>query len=93
MAGDDGHGREERLGSVVDRDADEVAALLQAVHLGGADLKAIEPRTNAARERAGGEATRARPDQRDVEAVTSSDAKEEVHRTRSGVMGVRRDPE
>jgi len=94
MPGDDGHCCEERLRPVGDRDANEVPALLQAVHLGGPDLKTIEPRTDAARERSRGEAARARPDQRDVETVTSRDAKEEVHRTRSSVTrGAARDPE
>jgi hypothetical protein len=90
MAGDDRHSRQERLGSVVDRDPDEVTPLLETVHLLRADLETIEPRSKAARERSCGNAARARPDQRDVEAITVSDAKHEIDRVCSSAV---RDPE
>jgi hypothetical protein len=86
MARDDPYSGEERLWPVGDLHPNDVAAVLQFVHLGRAELEAVDSGVQAAGEVSCGETARGRPDQRDVKAAAPANAKHEIDRPDSSVM-------
>ena len=87
MARDDPYSVEERLWPTGDLHPNDVAAVLQSVHLGRAELEAVDSGVQAAVERSRGETARGRPDQRDVKAAALGNAKHEIDRPGSSDEG------